>query len=668
MREKIVELLKERDLSVEELSVLLDCNSKDFVRLNKEVNQLVSDRLAVFDDKNNKIRLNDFYQGEVVYSEGILSVIDGKMEYPVVNGEEYNLFAGDEILYELNRNEAICVSIIKRARIYVTGIIREGKSDFYFYSDDKFFKDYRIVNYKDFKLRRNYKVRCYISDYKNKLLKIDKVIGHINDNGVLEESVLLKYDIRKDFPRKVVKELENIDKTVYIGNRRDLRNKCFITIDGRDAKDFDDAVCIEKEETGYVLYVSIADVSNYVKENSELDKEALRRGTSIYYPGKVIPMLPEILSNDLCSLREGVDRYTLSVKMHIGYDGEISEYDLCESVICSKHRMTYDDVNRILEHDEYLLDKYSDIKQMIFDGYNLSRVIDKKRKQSGGINFESNEAVIVLNKDKVVDIKPRIQSKSEQMIEDFMIEANRVVAGHMFYLDLPMIYRNHDYPKADRIADFVKTVEDMDYHFRGNIYELESYVLNNCLKSFEGSVEYPLVSSLLLRCMAKAVYETGCTGHYGLGLKEYCHFTSPIRRYPDLIVHRMLRKYVFNVNSDYDKDNKKNVVIARDCNKAERVAVSIERAIDDIYKCIYMEDKISQRFEGVISYIGAHGFFVKLENTVEGFVGYEEAENDFRIGQKVKVIVSSVDKLRGNIDFVLYHKNRYERETEKRYF
>ena len=238
----------------------------------------------------------------------------------------------------------------------------------------------------------------------------------------------------------------------------------------------------------------------------------------------------------------------------------------------------------------------------------------------------------------------------------------------MFYLDLPMIYRNHDYPKADRIADFVKTVEDMDYHFRGNIYELESYVLNNCLKSFEGSVEYPLVSSLLLRCMAKAVYETGCTGHYGLGLKEYCHFTSPIRRYPDLIVHRMLRKYVFNVNSDYDKDNKKNVVIARDCNKAERVAVSIERAIDDIYKCIYMEDKISQRFEGVISYIGAHGFFVKLENTVEGFVGYEEAENDFRIGQKVKVIVSSVDKLRGNIDFVLYHKNRYERETEKRYF
>lgn len=668
MREKIVELLKERDLSVEELSVLLDCNSKDFVRLNKEVNQLVSDRLAVFDDKNNKIRLNDFYQGEVVYSEGILSVIDGKMEYPVVNGEEYNLFAGDEILYELNRNEAICVSIIKRARIYVTGIIREGKSDFYFYSDDKFFKDYRIVNYKDFKLRRNYKVRCYISDYKNKLLKIDKVIGHINDNGVLEESVLLKYDIRKDFPRKAVKELENIDKTVYIGNRRDLRNKCFITIDGRDAKDFDDAVCIEKEETGYVLYVSIADVSNYVKENSELDKEALRRGTSIYYPGKVIPMLPEILSNDLCSLREGVDRYTLSVKMHIGYDGEISEYDLCESVICSKHRMTYDDVNRILEHDEYLLNKYSDIKQMIFDGYNLSRVIDKKRKQSGGINFESNEAVIVLNKDKVVDIKPRIQSKSEQMIEDFMIEANRVVAGHMFYLDLPMIYRNHDYPKADRIADFVKTVEDMDYHFRGNIYELESYVLNNCLKSFEGSVEYPLVSSLLLRCMAKAVYETGCTGHYGLGLKEYCHFTSPIRRYPDLIVHRMLRKYVFNVNSDYDKDNKKNVVIARDCNKAERVAVSIERAIDDIYKCIYMEDKISQRFEGVISYIGAHGFFVKLENTVEGFVGYEEAENDFRIGQKVKVIVSSVDKLRGNIDFVLYHKNRYERETEKRYF
>ena len=668
MREKIVKLLKERDLSVEELSVLLNCNSKDFVRLNKEVNQLVSDRLAVFDDKNNKIRLNDFYQGEVVYSEGILSVIDGKMEYPVVNGEEYNLFAGDEILYELNRNEAICVSIIKRARIYVTGIIREGKRDFYFYSDDKLFKDYRIVNYKDFKLRRNYKVRCYISDYKNKLLKIDKVIGHINDNGVLEESVLLKYDIRKDFPRKVVKELENVDKTVYIGNRRDLRNKCFITIDGRDAKDFDDAVCIEKEETGYVLYVSIADVSNYVKENSELDKEALRRGTSIYYPGKVIPMLPEILSNDLCSLREGVNRYTLSVEMHIGYDGEISEYDLCESVICSKHRMTYDDVNRILEHDEYLLDKYSDIKQMIFDGYNLSRVIDKKRKQSGGINFESNEAVIVLNKDKVVDIKPRIQSKSEQMIEDFMIEANRVVAGHMFYLDLPMIYRNHDYPKADRIADFVKTVEDMDYHFRGNIYELESYVLNNCLKSFEGSVEYPLVSSLLLRCMAKAVYETGCTGHYGLGLKEYCHFTSPIRRYPDLIVHRMLRKYVFNVNSDYDKDNKKNVVIARDCNKAERVAVSIERAIDDIYKCIYMEDKISQRFEGVISYIGAHGFFVKLENTVEGFVGYEEAENDFRIGQKVKVIVSSVDKLRGNIDFVLYHKNRYERETEKRYF
>ena len=665
MRDKILELLKDKDYSISELNVLLSLDSKGFITLNKTVNGLIDKKIVVFDEKENKLRLNKFLEGSVRYIDGKAYIIDGRQEYLIVNNDEFTLFEDDDILYELNKNTCKCIEIIRRAKVYVTGIIRQGKKDFYFYSDDKLFKDFKVINFKEFKLKRNYKVRCYISDYQNKFLKIDKVIGHVNDIDTLIESVLLKYDVNKDFNNRVKKDLEKIDSTISLQKRKDLRDKNFITIDGVDAKDFDDAICVETNDEGYKLYVAIADVSYYVKEDSPLDIEARKRGTSIYYPGKVIPMLPELLSNDLCSLKEGVDRYTLTVEMNIDYEANVSSYDIYESLICSKHRMTYPDVNKILEHDEYLLNKYSDIKQMIYDAYNLSRIIDKKRKQAGGINFDSNEAIIELRNNKVVDIKCRIQGKSELMIEDFMIEANKVVASHMYYLDLPMIYRNHDYPKQDKIAAFVKLMEELNYHFKGNIYELESFALNNCLKSFEGSVEYPLVSSMLLRCMSKAVYETSCAGHYGLGLKEYCHFTSPIRRYPDLIVHRMLKKYVFNYSEEINEDVIINTDICKNSNCSEKKATLIERSISDIYKCEFMQDKIGEVFEGVVSYVGEHGFFVKLENTIEGFVGYESPV-DYKIGQKVKIILSSVDRVSAKIDFVLY-KKKYDRTYKEFY-
>lgn len=665
MKDKILNKLKENDYSISELNILLSLDSKDFIKLNKTVNELIDKKIIIFDEKDNKLRLNRFLEGSIRYIEGKAYIIDGRQEYLIVNSDEFTLFEDDDILYELNKNSCKCVEVVRRSKVYVTGIVREGRKEFYFYSDDKLFKDYKVINFKDFKLKRNYKVRCYISDYKNKLLKIDKVIGHVNDRDVLIESVLLKYDVNKEFNNRVKKEVENIDSAINIQDRKDLRNKNFITIDGTDAKDFDDAIFVETNDEGYKLYVSIADVSHYVKEDSPIDIEARNRATSIYYPGKVIPMLPEILCNDLCSLKEGADRYTLTVEMNIDFEANITSYDIYEAVICSKHRMTYPDVNKILEHDEYLLNKYSDIKQMVFDAYNLSRIIDKKRKQAGGINFDSNEAIIELQNNKVMDIKCRIQGKSELMIEDFMIEANKVVASHMFYLDLPMIYRNHDYPKQDRIASFVKLMEELNYHFKGNIYELESFSLNNCLKAFEGSVEYPLVSSMLLRCMSKAIYETSCAGHYGLGLNEYCHFTSPIRRYPDLIVHRMLKKYVFNYSEEQNEDTVLNTDICKIANKREKNAALIERSISDVYKCEYMEDKIGERFEGVISYVGEHGFFVKLENTIEGFVGYDNPV-EFKIGEKVKIIVSSTDKVSGRIDFVLY-KKKYDRAYKEIY-
>lgn len=681
MEDKIIRKIKNKPMTIEELSVLLgEFSSVNFIEVVKSVNKLIDEKKLF--EIEGKIYSNDDFSCGIVIKEKRNSYVDAGKLLPIVNSEEYYLNDGDEIVYKIKNYEAICYRVTKRALVYVLGTYVLRRNGLYFFSDDYKYSDYTVTNFKDFKnkIKNNYRVRAFITDYKKKTLKLDTVIGHKDDESTLINTILLMNNAPGDFNQKVKDEIKNINASINLEDRRDLRNDDFITIDGKDAKDFDDAICVYRQEEGYKLFVSIADVSHYVKQGTELDKEAINRGTSIYYPGKVIPMLPHILCDDLCSLKEGVERYTLTCEMDIDFEGNVVKYDIYPSVIKSKHRTTYDEINKVLEHDKELLEKYSDIAQMIYRAYELSRIVDKLRKSKGGIEFESNEPIIIEENGKVIDIKLREQGKAETLIEDFMILANETVATHMFYLGYPLIYRNHDYPKKEKISKFVNMMADLGYTFKGNKYELDSATLQKCLNSFVGKPEFSIVSDSLLRSMAKAIYESSCNGHYGLGLEHYCHFTSPIRRYPDLVVHRMLKKYVFKANlSEIDADNVSNKDLAKLSNTCEKRATQIERNILDLKRCEYMADKVGEVFEGVIDSVLNFGFYVELENTVEGLVhistlnGYYnfDEENDiitngkttYKLGQKIKVVLTGVDLNRRNIDFEIYQK-----QAKKEYF
>ena len=664
MQKRIIDLLDKKPQSIDEIAKNLKIReSNDFINLTKEVNKLIEENKC-FEEKGIIYSLNNYAIGTVdIYKDK--AYVENK---EIKCGNNF-LFDGDKIVYKENKHEAMLIKIIERNITYVYGTTLIRKNKLYFFSDDIRLKNFKVTNFKDFKLKPFYKVRTYISDYNKKLLKIDKVIGKIDDEETLIDTILLKNDAPKPFSNKVLKEASSLNKEIILDKRIDLRNKTFITIDGEDAKDFDDAIYVEKNDNGYQLYVSIADVTYYVKENSALDKEAYKRGTSIYYPGKVIPMLPFDLSDDLCSLKEKEDRYTLTCQMDIDYSGNVMTYDIYPSIICSAHRLSYNNVNKILIHDKEVIKKYEDVVPMIYSAYKLSRIINKKRREEGGIEFESNEPIIIEENDKVIDIKQRIQTESELMIEDFMIMANKTVAGHMFYLNYPLIYRNHDYPKTEKIDRFISLMAKFDYKFKGNKYQIEAKSLQKCLNSFKETTDYSLISEILLKSMSKALYSHNCLGHYGLGLDEYCHFTSPIRRYPDLIVHRMLKKYLFDQNlNDIDIDNIKNEEIAKKANEREKKATNIERQILDLKKCEYMKDKINKTFVGTIVSIVPYGFYIRLNNTIEGLVhiknldGYFNLDEDdnltngiitYKIGQAVKVKLLSVDLDNRNIDFVL---------------
>jgi len=670
MKEKIIELLKNKVMTIMELADKLNQNSgSEYTNLVKMINELI-DSNECFESGGQIYLTKNFKVCTVKRMDG--SFYDLNEGKEINNASNFNLSDGDEIIYLEKKRFGECVKVLKRKNIYVLGTMMKRRNGFYFFSDEYRFQDYKVVNQKEFDLKDNLRVRTYISNYEKKELKIDALIGLAGSEGVLIKTILLMNNAPKDFNKKVIKEAESIDHTISFNNRKDLTSLPFITIDGVDAKDFDDAICVIEKEDGYDLYVSIADVSRYVLEDSYLDQEAKNRGTSIYYPGKVIPMLPEVLCNDLCSLKEGVNRYTLTCQMKVGYDGVVESYDIYPSVICSKHRMSYPNVNKILEHDKELLEKYDDIIQMIYTAYQLSRIVDKARKDKGGIEFDSNEPIIIEEDGKVVDIKLREQGKAELLIEDFMILANETVATHMYYLGYPLMYRNHDNPKTDKLERFINVVEELGYTFKGNKYELKSSALQKCLSSFENKEEYAIVSDLLLQSMAKALYENNCIGHFGLGLDYYCHFTSPIRRYPDLMVHRMLKKYVFNSNNFDDIDQDINMIgeIAVKCNETEKRATQIERNVTDLKRCEYMADKINQVFDGIICSVLKFGFYVQLPNTVEGLVhvnsldGFFEFDGEcltndiitYKVGQKVKVRLISVDLDKRNIDFKVISK------------
>ena len=503
--------------------------------------------------------------------------------------------------------------------------------------------------------------------------KIIEVLGYKDSPGMDILSIVKEMEIRDTFPNEVLDELQSIPLEITeddnISNRRDLREDIIFTIDGEDAKDFDDAVGIKKLENGnYELTVSIADVSHYVKEGSELDKEAKLRGCSVYLTDRVIPMLPKKLSNEICSLKEGVNRLTITTKMIFDTNGNLKDYDIFESVICSKKRMKYHEVNDVLNGN--VVEGYEPFIKDLKTMQELSHILRDKRKEIGGLSFETNEIKIIVNETgKAIDVKEDVRGEAEKLIEDFMIANNEVVATYVSYMGIPFIYRIHDLPDIDKLRLSKTIIQTMGYKLRSKNGKISNKAIQEFLNEVKDTEEYDIIADILLRSMKKAVYSIYNEGHYALASKNYSHFTSPIRRYPDLVDHRVVKKIMKN-EIDYDKLNELSNILhdtALLSSKCEQKAEECEHEVDKMKSAEYLEDKQGYEFEGKIFSIDERGMYVKLKNQIEGFVSpkdfafgydydnlyYRNTENDqiYKLGTKVKVKVIKTDKMARTIDF-----------------
>ena len=511
--------------------------------------------------------------------------------------------------------------------------------------------------------------------------KVLEIIGHKNDPGVDILSIIYKYNINTVFPDEVKEEVSNINMEVLpeeLKGRRDLRDQVIFTIDGDDTKDIDDAISIEKFASGhYKLGVHIADVSYYVKEGSPLDNEAMERGTSVYLVDRVIPMLPHELSNGICSLNPNVDRLAISCVMEFDSSGKQIDYEIFPSVIRSRIQMTYKKVNSILEKNVVPegYEPYADTLRIMAE---LASILRKVKVKRGYINFDIDEAKILVDENcKPTEITVRERGIGENLIEDFMIAANECVATHIYFMNLPFIYRVHEVPKEEKIRSFLGFVSNLGYQVPGDIKDTKPTTMQRILKALEDKPEYKILSSLLLRCMQKAVYRPENLGHYGLASSCYTHFTSPIRRYPDTTVHRLLRTYLFENkldNSTIHKWEEKLVYIAEHSSERERASVDCEREVEDMKMAEYMESHIGEEFEGMISSVTSFGMFVELDNLVEGLVPLrdmpdffvydedrmtltgEKSHVKYTIGERVLVKVVRASKEDKTIDFEIVKK------------
>lgn len=485
-------------------------------------------------------------------------------------------------------------------------------------------------------------------------------------------------NLTQEFPSKVEAETKKIPLKITqeeINRRTDLRQKTIITMDGADAKDLDDAVSVEILENGnYLLGVHIADVSHYVIESSSIDKEALKRGNSVYLIDQVIPMLPKILSNGICSLNPDEDRLTLSVSMEINSRGKVVNHEIFESIIHSKARMVYCDVSDILENkDEELIDKYREIHDSLLAMNELAAILRKSRDDRGSLDFDIDEAYITLNEHGIpISVETAERRVANRIIEEFMLIANETIAEHFYWMGIPFVFRVHEPPSVEKIEIFKKFIQSFGLHLKGNTENIHPKALNEIIKRVEGKPEEHIVNTVMLRSMKKAFYGTECDGHFGLGVKYYCHFTSPIRRYPDLIIHRIIKEAlqgrldIKRIRSFKRKTEK----AASKASETERLALELEREVEKLKKAEYMTYHVGETYDGIISGVASFGFFVAIENTIEGMVKVDSLEDDYydyedtkyrligrrtnkiyALGDKVTISVQSVDLQQREINF-----------------
>ena len=685
LKAKILKLIKENKKGYFDLKklagILKMTKTSDFVMLNKALNQLEDDLLIVRNSQNHFMTMDQagMYQGRISLNKkgfGFVDIDDQQSFY--INAKNINGAMDKDLvlLQVVEGDEAKVLKVIERDNDNLIATV-VGKN-LIIRLDDPRYRDYRlsVVNRKDFKLVKGLKLQIKVLEFKQPLkVEIVRVIGHEDDPGVDISSVLLANGIKLEFAEATLDEANSIPQQVELPEllkRKDLSQRTIVTIDGDDSKDFDDAISIERIPEGFMLGVHIADVSHYVKENSPLDKEAYERGTSVYVCDRVVPMLPHVLSNGICSLNPGVDRLCLSVDMKIDQQGEVIDYDLYPSVIRSSARMTYNNVNKILAGDPRLQAQYKALVPMFFDMAECAKLIRNRRNNKGAIEFDTDEAYVIVDKNgKPIDIKVRERGVSQAIIEDFMICANECVARIMKFQSLPCIYRIHESPKIEKLKEFALIAKIRGHRFKGDLANIRPLDIQKCLDSFTDEQEHSVLSTMMLRCMQKARYDASCVGHFGLASSEYLHFTSPIRRYPDLIVHRMVRKYLFEQNyADMDKDEKMVVDAALQSSECEDKATYAQRDVLDMKKAEYMQNFVGQYFDGIISSVTNFGFFVKLDNTVEGLVHVTSLSDDhytyvpmmmclqgrekqkrYTLGDKVRIKVIGANKEEGTVDF-----------------
>lgn len=509
--------------------------------------------------------------------------------------------------------------------------------------------------------------------------RVTEILGHVNDPGVDILSIVRGFELPEEFSEKVLNQAVRVARDVSGKDRegrKDLRDMLMVTIDGEDAKDLDDAVSLSKEGENYVLGVHIADVTNYVQENSALDHEAFERGTSVYLVDRVIPMLPHALSNGICSLNMGQDRLALSCLMTLDTKGNVISYEIAETVINVDQRMSYTDVNRVLQDDESAIREYERFVPMFRLMKELADIVRQKRHARGSIDFDFPESKIILDKNGVpLSIEPYERNAATRIIEDFMLLANETVAQHFYWQELPFVYRTHDKPDPEKILKLSTFINNFGYYIKikSGDNEVHPKEIQKLLGRIEGSPEEALISRLALRSMKKAQYTVDCTGHFGLACQYYCHFTSPIRRYPDLQIHRIIKEQLRGRLSEERISHYEAILpeTAKHSSDMERRADEAERETDKLKKVQYMEQRIGQIFTGVISGITSWGIYVELPDTVEGLVHVSKIEGDFfyyredtyemagrdtgktyRLGQKVNVLVDGVDYNTKTVDFV----------------
>lgn len=698
---KILELMKEKDyvpMKAKEIAMIMRVPKKeyrDFLEVlgNLELN------FKIQKNRKSRYRLVEktYYDG--IYRKnqkgfGFVRLEGQEDEIYIAKENSLNALNGDRVLIEIMEEankvksaEAKVVKILKHEKDTMVGIFQNNRNFGFVVPDDKNFGTDIFIAKKDMgKARSNHKVLVKITKYpqngKKAEGKIIEVLGNVNEAGVDMLSLIKEHSLPSTFPEPVVQEAKSFENKVDkkdIPHRVDFREKEIFTIDGEDAKDLDDAVRVEKLENGnYRLEVHIADVSYYVRENSLLDQEALIRGTSIYMLGRVIPMLPRELSNGICSLNAGEDRFTLSCIMEIDGKGNVVSSEIVKGIINVTERMSYTDVQAIISNSNpKTLKRYEKYISQFKLMEELALILKNKRMEQGYLNLDIPESKIDLDMDgRVTNISKYETTFAHEIIEQFMLTANETIAEKFFWLEAPFIYRVHENPDLEKTQELNKFLFNFGLKIKANKDNMYPKEFAKVLEEVKGKEEEKVVSNLVLRTLKVARYEAENKGHFGIASKYYCHFTSPIRRYPDLFIHRVISKYLednYDVSEKWLEEHKSQAEErAKQSSEREKIATKVEREAEDLKKAEYMESRIGEEYEGIVSSVTSFGIFVELENTVEGLIRFEDLGDEYfiydenrkrligerthktyKIGDKVLIRVKKASKLLRQIDFEL---------------